>query len=86
MVDVKLCKRCQKLKEVSEFYFAPTTKDHYQVWCKQCFSDHSRERRRKVRLEGRPVSPADMQQVLERLSALERTVYELMRKAGMVCV
>lgn len=41
---MKTCSRCGNLKSLDSFATRNTTKNTYQSWCRQCFTDYDRER------------------------------------------
>jgi hypothetical protein len=43
----KTCKRCNKSKDVVEFYRNKKCADGIHVWCKECCKEYERERNKK---------------------------------------
>lgn len=46
---MKFCPRCLSLKSLDEFSRSSASEDGHQAWCKECFRDYDRERKRAKR-------------------------------------
>lgn len=69
--DLKLCKRCNTLKPVSEWQKNSSNKSGLGTWCKECFNRYRRENRHRYEQKNRlwslyKITPDEYDAILER--------------------
>lgn len=76
MSNTKICAKCLEEKNVKEFSYHATTKDHLYPWCKQCYNEYQKIYKAKNKEVLGEKRKAHREENIDEIREKERVYYE----------